>query len=89
MPNRDELAAMFYNRLLLGIDRGAYYWSGTIASSTNAYRQRIDNGYAESSPLNNDSNTVHCVKRSRLTPLVSSQTGSRPDLLVRFAARLS
>ena len=63
MPNRDELAAMFYNRLLLGIDRGAYYWSGTIASSTNAYRQRIDNGYAESSPLNNGSNTVHCVKR--------------------------
>ncbi len=64
VPNRDELASMFYNRDFIGIPSGRY-WSGSVISAGDsgmAWFQSFDSGcrfpYERS-----DSNYVRCIKR--------------------------
>ncbi len=64
LPNRDELAAMFYNMKLVGIASGAF-WSGSVISSGEsgtAWGQLFGTGirypYTRSS-----GNAVRCVRR--------------------------
>jgi len=65
MPNRHELGAMFYNRLLLG-SMTEYYWSSTLESYNGritAYLFSLNIGYAT---LNHERSTgakIWCVKR--------------------------
>ncbi len=61
LPNRDELAAMFYNRELIG-NCTTHYWSSTLSSTDKAWLQYMTTGrhypYAR-----NDRSFVRCVKR--------------------------
>ena len=64
LPNRDELAAMFYNRTLLGIASGAF-WSGSVISSGEsgtAWYQNYHAGYRYPGPRSS-SLDVRCVRR--------------------------
>ncbi len=64
-PNRDELTAMFYNRILLGISSGNY-WSGTVFSSGDTVRSWTvqfhlgDRGPYDHATVNG---FVRCIKR--------------------------
>ena len=64
VPNRDELASMFYNRKLLGIYNG-YYWSSSVISAGSygdAWFQKFEVGYR--APLIKVNTTsVRCIKR--------------------------
>ena len=61
LPNKDELASIFYNKRLIGISSSGY-WSSSVVSAEKAWRQSMDAGYvvprAKSEPYN-----VRCVKR--------------------------
>ncbi len=64
LPNRDELASMFYNMALIGNAYG-YLWSGSIATpgeSGSAWRQQLYAGYRYLG-LRRDTYGVRCVKR--------------------------
>ena len=63
LPNRDELAAMFFNKYLLGISSDSC-WSSTIATfnPANAWIQNFNDGasWTTGKTLNR---TIRCVKR--------------------------
>ncbi len=43
LPNKDELTALFYNKRLAGITQDGF-WSGSVVSSTKAWRQSFSSG---------------------------------------------
>ncbi len=64
LPNRDELAAMFYNRTLLGIASGNF-WSGSVISSGEsgtAWQQYFNAGFRYPT-TRGYGGYVRCVKR--------------------------
>jgi len=64
LPNRDELAAMFYNRDLIGIPAGVF-WSGSVISfgeAGTAWRQNFDTG-RRGPDTRSYGDGVLCVKR--------------------------
>ncbi len=62
MPNRDEAAAFFYNKLLLGINLESPLWTSSLFSSKIGWQQSYKTGlrfiYDRDFP-----NIIHCVKR--------------------------
>jgi len=61
LPNRDELASMFYNRELIG-NFYQHYWSSSLVSSDEAWLQYMNTG--RHFPYSRDSlSVVRCVKR--------------------------
>ena len=62
LPNKDELSAIFFNRSLVGNMKDAYYWSGTVNSSTSVWSQNMGGGNriitAKTLPAR-----VRCIKR--------------------------
>ena len=63
LPNRDELAAMFFNKRLLGIT-SEHLWSSSIISNNKqkAWLQRCTSGY-RSQYVRTEEVTVWCIKR--------------------------
>ena len=63
IPNRAELASMFYNKKLLGWENeGAEFWSSELADSSRAWTQRFGSGLTNS--INRTAAIgVMCVKR--------------------------
>ena len=63
IPNKDEYAALFYNRDLIGVDTERYcYWTGSPFSSTQAWHFCFSTGYA--APYSKTAGyKVRCVKR--------------------------
>ena len=64
LPNRDELAAMFYNMKLIGIPSGNF-WSGSVISSGEsgtAWNQNFNTGNRNPNTRSNGNN-VRCVRR--------------------------
>ncbi len=60
IPTREELAAMFYNLKLIGVDNSnGFYWSSTRVSSTETWRMFFGTGIIQLSG-NSD---IWCVKR--------------------------
>ncbi len=65
LPNQDEIAAMFYNRALLGIDEGVF-WSGSLMSvngSNMAWRQSFNGGNAQLHSRTGNYAHIRCIKR--------------------------
>ncbi len=65
LPNRDEIAAMFYNRSLLGINL-ARYWSSSVASSgdsSKAWYLEFSTGNRGVTSRSSNNYYVQCVKR--------------------------
>lgn len=61
IPNKDELAAMFYNYELTGI-KDYWFWSGSVTSSNTAWYQHFNTGYRHQ--INRSVRAaVRCVKR--------------------------
>lgn len=63
LPNSDELAAMFYNRILIDITTD-YYWSSTrvLNDAQARWRQSFDNGLRYPMP-GAVAYLVHCIRR--------------------------
>ena len=61
VPNRDELAAMFYNNQLIGITPGDF-WSGSVVSSDTAWRQDFLTG-SQHVISRSGLRYVRCIKR--------------------------
>ena len=63
LPNRDEVASMFFNRNLLGNLPADGYWSSTVYDTDRAWAQGIKTGtrYRQLKTMTNYS--VRCVKR--------------------------
>ena len=61
VPNIDELSAMFYNKLLIGIEAG-YFWSSTVISPEEAWQVRFESG-RRNNKLRMYGAPVRCVKR--------------------------
>ncbi len=62
LPNKDELAAMFYNKQLLGTTQFGY-WSGTVISDINAWYVHFDGGFCSATIRGNVTHGARCVKR--------------------------
>ncbi len=65
LPNIDELASMFFNKDLLGITSGYYFWSGSVISAGET-GQALAQGFhtGERGPATRSGqNNVRCVKR--------------------------
>ena len=63
LPNKDEAAAMFYNRTLLGVIPQNGYWSSTVYNPTRAWVQGIRTGTRYRQLKTNTAYAVRCVKR--------------------------
>ncbi|MCM1009275.1 MAG: hypothetical protein NC390_00155 [Fusobacterium sp.] len=61
LPNMDELAAVFYNRDLMGITSGDF-WSSSLLSSEKAYLQDTGGGIRYSAPKT-ARHSLWCIKR--------------------------
>jgi len=61
LPNKDELASIFFNRSLIGISAGGY-WSSTVFDINKAWRLSLDDGYLIPRDKTEDYN-IRCVKR--------------------------
>ncbi len=61
LPNRDELAAMFYNKDLIGLTTGGF-WSSSIFSTDKAWEQNFSSGN-RGPTLREGTNYSHCIKR--------------------------
>ncbi len=61
LPNKEELAAMFYNGDLIGINDNAF-WSGSVESTTKAWRVGFSAGLRYPTERENP-HYVRCVKR--------------------------
>ena len=62
LPSRDELASMFYNKALVGI-QSLDFWSSTAFSSDKAWRQNFFDGGRVPHGRSNNRYHVRCVKR--------------------------
>ncbi len=65
IPNRDELSAMFYNRMVFAIPQAREYWSSSVISVNNsiqAWKQGFGTGYRYAQARDN-SGSVRCIKR--------------------------
>ena len=62
VPNRDELAAIFYNRVLFGLPGSGYFWTSSVIDSSNGWGQSFFTGRAAPLSRTNEYN-VWCVKR--------------------------
>jgi hypothetical protein len=61
-PNRDEIAAMYFNGKMIGITSAVYYWSASSAGNGLGWTQGFSNGYRnKTSVLHN--NGIRCVKK--------------------------
>ena len=61
LPNRDELASIFYNKNLIGISLSGY-WSSSVADIEKAWRLSMDAGYIIPRDKTENYN-IRCVKR--------------------------
>ncbi len=61
LPNMDELAAVFYNRDLMGIS-GGDFWSSSLESAEKAYLQDTGGGIRYVAPKN-ATHSLWCIKR--------------------------
>ena len=61
LPNRDELASIFYNKNLIGISSSGY-WSSSVADIEKAWRLSMDAGYIIPRDKTENYN-IRCVKR--------------------------
>ena len=62
VPNRDELAAIFYNRVMFGLPGSGYFWTSSVIDSSNGWGQSFYTGRAATLPRTGGYN-VWCVKR--------------------------
>ena len=62
VPNRDELAAMFYNEIYIGTGRMNNYWSGTFAPENQGWIHHFGAGDRSLIGSSNKAN-VRCIKR--------------------------
>ena len=62
VPNRDELAAVFYNRVMFGLPGSGYFWTSSVIDSSNGWGQSFYTGRAATLPRTGGYN-VWCVKR--------------------------
>ena len=63
LPNKDEAAAMFFNRKLLGNLPADGYWTSTVYDSERAWVQGIRTGTRYRQLKTNTAYSVRCVKR--------------------------
>ena len=67
LPNREELASMYYNGYLLGMAGGITYWSSSVASVTPspgyAWSQYFWMGQRYVKSRNTATLRVRCIKR--------------------------
>ena len=61
LPNKDELASIFYNKNLIGISSSGY-WSSSVADIEKAWRLSMDAGYIIPRDKTENYN-IRCVKR--------------------------
>ncbi len=62
LPTIDELTAMYYNKVLLGITSGSY-WSGSVESADSAWLQCFAPGHRRFTTRSLPHHLVRCVKR--------------------------
>ncbi len=64
LPNREEAAALYYNKNIFGISNG-HYWTSSLVSAGNAgkaWRQALDSG-SRMDIARSESASVRCIKR--------------------------
>ncbi len=63
LPNKDEVAAMFYNRSLLGNLPNIGYWSSTVYDTNRSWAQGMNTGTRYRQLKTNSRYSVRCIKR--------------------------
>ncbi len=65
LPNIDELSAMFYNKILLGMqhEEMGHYWSSTLFSASQAWSLNFNTSFRFYYPRHQDMRSTRCVKR--------------------------
>lgn len=63
LPNREELASMFYNHLLIGGTTNWDLWSSTLTSANTAYYMHLPTGRFINRNRSYNTVDVRCVKR--------------------------